>query len=75
MVLFVDSGFAGKLNSAKTVIKKDPPLTQGLLYPFESESRDVRSLDGMWRFLKGDYNDSTNGLEEKWYATNLDKAS
>ncbi|XP_061389537.1 beta-glucuronidase-like [Musca vetustissima] len=76
LVLGVQYGLAGKLNNgAKSVIKKDPPLTQGLLYPFESESRDVRSLDGMWRFLKVAYNDSMKGVEEKWFERDLDKVN
>jgi hypothetical protein len=29
-------------------------VSGGLLYPRESETREVRSLDGMWRFAKCD---------------------
>lgn len=45
--------------------------TQGLLYPFESETREVRSLDGKWNFLKGDPFAPNKGIDEKWYEKNL----
>ena len=39
----------------------------GLLYPRESESRDVRLLDGLWNF-RADYSpDREAGFVEQWY--------
>lgn len=46
-------------------------VTQGLLYPRESETREVRSLDGMWHFAKSDTNKPSVGLREKWYLREL----
>lgn len=46
-------------------------LTEGLLYPHESETREVRSLDGMWFFAKSDTNKPSEGLREKWYLKEL----
>ncbi|XP_070497859.1 beta-glucuronidase [Chironomus tepperi] len=46
-------------------------VTQGLLYPRESETREVRSLDGMWNFAKSDTNKPSVGLREKWYLREL----
>ncbi len=46
-------------------------VTQGLLYPRESETREVRSLDGMWSFAKSDTNKPSEGLNEKWFMKDL----
>jgi beta-glucuronidase len=39
--------------------------THSLLYPAESETRQVRSLDGLWEFRLDEYD---VGESEKWYA-------
>ncbi len=36
-----------------------------MLYPVENEIRQVKSLDGIWRFKKE--NHMEEGFEEKWY--------
>ena len=43
----------------------------GLLYPRESESRDVRSLDGLWNFRADFSPDRNAGFEEQWYQSPL----
>lgn len=43
-------------------------LSQGMLFPRETETRQVKSLDGMWDF-KADI--SFVGFEEMWYALPL----
>uniref|UniRef100_A0A1I8P6B0 Beta-glucuronidase n=1 Tax=Stomoxys calcitrans TaxID=35570 RepID=A0A1I8P6B0_STOCA len=73
MALAAHSGSSAKIKNVKANVKKDPLPTEGLLYPFESESREVRSLDGMWRFLKVAYNESMQGVEDKWFEDDLDK--
>lgn len=45
--------------------------TRGLLYPFESETREVRTLDGKWNFLKSNPYDPTEGIKQKWFARSL----
>ncbi|TMW46366.1 hypothetical protein DOY81_008553, partial [Sarcophaga bullata] len=72
-LLLIASCTAVKLNTNK-IGKNDPIPTKGLLYPFESESREIRSLDGMWRFLKSNAN-ATSTEEEDWYKHDLDKVS
>ncbi|XP_030384762.1 beta-glucuronidase-like isoform X2 [Scaptodrosophila lebanonensis] len=52
---------------------KLPRPTTGLLYPRESETREVRSLDGLWRFIKSNSSDSQQGLLEKWYELGLEQ--
>ena len=39
--------------------------TNGLLYPAESETRQVRSLDGLWEFR---LDQNREGEKEKWFA-------
>lgn len=73
IAFFVHSGSLAKLKNDKTKGWREQPRTKGLLYPFESESRNIRSLDGMWRFLKAETNDSDRGLNEKWFTGDLDK--
>lgn len=45
--------------------------TRGLLYPFESETREVRTLDGKWNFLKSNSYDPTEGIKQQWFARSL----
>ncbi|KAJ9592379.1 hypothetical protein L9F63_015947, partial [Diploptera punctata] len=49
-----------------------PSVTEaGLLYPRESESRSIQSLDGIWNFRVADTSDSEIGQREKWYEKEL----
>lgn len=52
---------------------KLPNRTVGLLYPRESETREVRSLDGIWHLLRSNASDPDQGLREKWYKEALKK--
>lgn len=47
--------------------------TTGLLYPRESETREVKSLDGIWNFVRSNATAPTAGIREKWYADDLSK--
>uniref|UniRef100_A0A1B0CV53 Beta-glucuronidase n=4 Tax=Lutzomyia longipalpis TaxID=7200 RepID=A0A1B0CV53_LUTLO len=51
-----------------------PAFTRGLLYPRDSETREVRCLDGMWNFIASDPRHPAKGIEEKWYERDLSKA-
>ncbi|XP_064535922.1 beta-glucuronidase-like [Drosophila montana] len=50
---------------------KPPNPTVGLLYPHESNTREVRSLDGIWNLLRSNASDPLQGIREKWYKQNL----
>ncbi|XP_037709618.1 beta-glucuronidase [Drosophila subpulchrella] len=50
-----------------------PKPTQGLLYPIESETRQLRSLDGMWRLVRSDPADPLQGIRENWFVDALRK--
>ncbi|XP_058118648.1 beta-glucuronidase [Anopheles coustani] len=45
--------------------------TEGLLYPIESETRERKSLDGMWNFVRSDSNHPSQGIREKWFSDDL----
>ena len=45
---------------------------KGILYPRESESREVKSLDGIWAFRKDGGNGApVRGFEEEWFTKPL----
>jgi hypothetical protein len=46
----------------------------GILYPRDSESRQTKSLDGIWTF-RYEPQLSNQGLEEEWYARPLSEVS
>ncbi|KAH0956056.1 hypothetical protein HN011_010898 [Eciton burchellii] len=47
----------------------------GMLYPRESESREVKSLDGLWDFLVSPEGDALKGYRETWFADDLLKVN
>lgn len=55
------------------ILNSHEAITHGLLYPRESETREVKSLDGMWNFYKSDTNNPTQGIREKWFNDSLSK--
>lgn len=42
--------------------------THGLLFPQASESREVISLDGIWKFNVSPPNNQEIGFEHKWFS-------
>lgn len=55
-------------------IASDTPagnLQGGILYPRESESREVKLLDGIWNFRLS--LDPLMGFKEKWFTKDLSK--
>ncbi|PBC27457.1 Beta-glucuronidase [Apis cerana cerana] len=50
-----------------------PSPLPGMLYPRESESREVKSLDGMWDFVTSPSGDTLKGYKEAWFADELSK--
>jgi hypothetical protein len=47
----------------------------GILYPRESESREVVLLDGIWKFCTSPAEDQEKGFRNKWFSTNLEDVS
>ncbi|XP_017885419.1 beta-glucuronidase isoform X2 [Ceratina calcarata] len=50
-----------------------PSPLPGMLYPRESESREVKSLDGMWDFIISPSDDTLLGYKQAWFANELSK--
>lgn len=70
MTLFL--GIACLVTAIFLLNARSVQLTEGLLYPHESETREVKSLDGLWSFLKA--NSTANSSEagkELWHLREL----
>ncbi|KYM76075.1 Beta-glucuronidase [Atta colombica] len=50
-----------------------PTPLPGLLYPRESESREVKSLDGLWDFTISSEGDVLKHFSEAWFTDDLSK--
>lgn len=50
------------------------PSSYGSLRPQDSETREVKSLDGMWRFRLAPRLDPDLGFREGWFNQSLDKS-
>lgn len=44
-----------------------------MLKPIETETREIRSLDGLWNFRVDTSNEALLGFKEKWYKGPLSK--
>ncbi|XP_063225193.1 beta-glucuronidase-like isoform X1 [Bacillus rossius redtenbacheri] len=49
------------------------PARGGVLYPQQSETREVKTLDGIWRFRTSPPGDQEAGFTQSWYASALDQ--
>jgi hypothetical protein len=47
----------------------------GILYPRESESREVVSLDGIWKFVMSPTEDQEKGFRNRWFSTTFENVS
>ncbi|KAJ4445543.1 hypothetical protein ANN_12223 [Periplaneta americana] len=47
--------------------------SSGILYPRESESRELVSLDGIWKFRISTAEDQEDGFRNKWFSTGFDE--
>lgn len=54
-----------------TIASCQATITEGLLYPRASETRNLRSLDGIWNFVRSNTDDPTEGVREQWFLTDL----
>ncbi|XP_070140538.1 beta-glucuronidase isoform X3 [Drosophila kikkawai] len=59
---------------ALILVNKEVPQTRGMLYPRESETREVRSLDGIWNFVRSDQANPTQGVRDEWYTKDLSQS-
>ncbi|XP_032293202.1 beta-glucuronidase isoform X4 [Drosophila virilis] len=59
---------------ALIILNKDIETTRGMLYPRESETREVRALDGIWNFVRSDEANPTQGIRDGWFNDDLSKS-
>jgi len=52
-----------------------PSLASNILYPVESESRELRTLHGLWNFKISPLSNQLIGFDEKWYAVRFETVS
>uniref|UniRef100_A0A336KUJ1 CSON000008 protein n=1 Tax=Culicoides sonorensis TaxID=179676 RepID=A0A336KUJ1_CULSO len=68
-------GYLIKLTIGMLIFSSEEFQTTGLLYPRESETRDVKSLDGIWQFAKSKTIDPAEGYRGKWWSKDLSKST
>ncbi len=51
------------------------PGSWAFLRPQDSETRDTKRLDGIWRFRPCSLLHPSQGFKEKWYNNNLDETT
>lgn len=68
-------GYLIHVTLALVILNKEVERTSGMMYPRESETREVRTLDGIWNFVKSEDTNPTQGVREKWYKDDLSKVS
>lgn len=47
----------------------------GMLFPQDSETRQVTSLDGLWNFVVAPVNDPLVGFRDFWFKKDLQKVN
>ncbi|KAK7065379.1 hypothetical protein SK128_002912 [Halocaridina rubra] len=60
-----------------SILAKDLPVAEALwggLYPNESPSREIKTLDGVWNFRRAPRLDPDQGFREEWYNQPLKKS-
>ncbi|KAL9914024.1 beta-glucuronidase-like isoform 2-T2 [Glossina fuscipes fuscipes] len=73
LIVMVFIGYCIFYALALVLLNRDIVTTTGMLYPRESETREVRSLDGLWNFVKSDITNPTQGMRDKWYLDDLSR--
>lgn len=64
-----------RLSCLFAVLKCGCPLDSGMLYPRETSSREVKELNGLWKF-RADMSPSRNqGFERAWYKNHLEEVN
>nr|CAD7402302.1 unnamed protein product [Timema poppensis] len=64
-------GHGGVLLDCFCVLLGSAVITSALLYPQESETREVKPLDGVWKFRLSPPDKPDQGFDEEWYNNEL----
>ncbi|XP_023163340.2 beta-glucuronidase-like isoform X1 [Drosophila hydei] len=63
-----------KIFKSLIILNKEIETSRGMLYPRESETREVRTLDGIWNFVRSDETNPTQGVRDGWFKDDLSKS-
>lgn len=58
-----------------TVLGCGCPLDSGMLFPRETSSREVKELNGLWKFRADMSPDRNQGFERAWYKNRLEEVT
>ena len=67
------SNFAQYIGENESETSTAGAASQGMLFPRESESRQIKDLSGLWSFRADKSQNRNAGFEEKWYEQELSK--
>ena len=67
------SNFASFIDANDNFGSNAGTVEHGMLYPRESETRQIKNLDGLWSFRADNSQNRNAGFEQKWYAQDLAK--
>lgn len=70
-----DSGVMIRLLWLLAVLECGCPLDTGMLYPRETSSREVKELNGLWKFRADMSPNRNQGFERAWYKTQLEEVN
>lgn len=74
-MLVIDSGGMLFLLCLFAVLKCGCPLDTGMLYPRETSSREVKELNGLWKFRADMSPNRNQGFERAWYKYHLEEVN
>lgn len=58
-----------------TVLRCGCPLDSGMLFPRETSSREVKELNGLWKFRADMSPNRNQGFERAWYKSRLEEVT
>lgn len=58
-----------------TVLRCGCPLDSGMLFPRETSSREVKELNGLWKFRADMSPNRNQGFERAWYKARLEEVT
>lgn len=71
----VDPGGMFRVLFLFAVFRCGCPLDTGMLYPRETSSREVKELNGLWKFRADMSPNRNQGFERAWYKNHLEEVN
>lgn len=72
-MVVVDSGGMFRVLCLFAVLRCGCLLDTGMLFPRETSSREVKELNGLWKFRADMSPNRNQGFERAWYKTHLEE--